>query len=70
MVTSTSNSSKAEQLLLEEVAPNGSIFQDLANSELATFVPDLTQQTLLKTESITIDSCIKYIYIYICEGRM
>lgn len=61
MVTSTSNSSKAEQLLLEEEAPNGPIFQDLANSELAAFVPDLIQQTLLKTESITTDSCTKKI---------
>lgn len=55
MVTSTSNSSKAEQLLFEEEVPNGSIFQDLANSELATFVPHLIQQSLLKTESITMD---------------
>lgn len=65
MVTSTSNSSKAEQLLLEEEAPNGSIFQDLANSELAAFVSDLIQQTLLKTESQQ-----TLVQKKICKGRL
>lgn len=67
MVTSTRNSTKAEELIFKEEAPNGSIFQDLANSELATFVPDLIKQTLLKTESITMG----LVYIKkLHEGRM
>lgn len=47
--------STAEQLLFEEEAPNWCIFKDLANSGLPTFVQDLIQQTLLKTELITMD---------------
>lgn len=61
MVTSTRKPTKAEELIFEEEASNGPIFQDLANSELATFVPYLIKDTLLKTKSLTIAlACVKH----------
>lgn len=54
MVTSARNSTEAEELVFKEKAPSGSIIQDFANSELASFVPDLIKPMLLKSESITV----------------
>lgn len=54
MVTSTRSSTEAEEPVCKEKAPGGSIFQDLANSELASFVPDWIKLMLLKSESIAV----------------